>query len=143
MIYLTGSLRNPRVLDVARQLREAGHEVFDDWMAAGPDADDQWRDYEKQKGHNLKQALAGYAARHVFEFDLFHLNRADIVVLVMPAGKSAHIELAWALGKGKKGYILFDSEPERFDVMLQFATDVFYSVDDLINHLPLPVEEFQ
>ena len=135
IIYLIGSLRNPEVPLYARALREVGHEVFDDWYAAGPEADDRWRDYELQRGHNFIQALDGYAAKHVFNFDLSHICRADVVVLLLPAGKSGHLELGYALGLGKPGYILLDNNPERFDVMYRFATKVCASVEELVNEL--------
>jgi hypothetical protein len=134
LIYLIGSLRNPEVPNIANALRAVGHEVFDDWFAAGPEADDEWRDYERGRGHNYLEALHGYAARNVFEFDRRHLQRASRVVLVLPAGKSGHLELGWALGKGKPGYILIDS-PDRWDVMYQFATAVVTSVEELIKEL--------
>ena len=134
-IYLIGSLRNPKVLEVGALLRENGLEVFDDWMAAGPTADDSWRDYEKQRGHTYGQALEGLAAKHVFDFDKRHLESSDIAVLLMPAGKSAHIELGYMLGRGKLGFVLFDKEPERYDVMYKFATGVFSEPKALINAL--------
>lgn len=134
MIYLIGSLRNPEVPLIANLIREEGHEVFDDWYSAGPEADDKWRDYERGRGHSYRDALRGYAARHVFEFDKTHLLRADVVVLALPAGKSGHLELGWAIGKGKPGYILLDS-PDRWDVMYQFATGVFPDVQELIDFL--------
>lgn len=134
-VYLIGSLRNPQVTVIANQLRAHGYDVFDDWMAAGPEADDKWRDYEIQRGHGVRDALLGYAAEHVFQFDLQHLRRANIVVMLMPAGKSGHLELGWALGQGKPGYILFDQEPERFDVMWKFATAICYNVEELLTHL--------
>lgn len=134
-IYLIGSLRNPNVPVVAQQIREAGHEVFDDWFAAGPIADDCWRDYEKNRGHTQAEALKGYAARHTFEFDLYHLNRCDGAVLITPAGKSCFLELGYMIGSGKPGYVLLHEEPERFDVMLCFANAVVYSVPELIDAL--------
>lgn len=133
MIYLIGSLRNPRVPEIAQELRQAGHEVFDEWYAAGTEADCCWRDYEKARGHSYLQALRGYPAQHVFEYDLFHLNRADIVVLILPAGRSGHLELGYALGKGKRGFILLD-DPERWDVMYKFA-EIVESVDALVHRL--------
>jgi len=135
IIYLIGSLRNPEVPLYAKALREAGHEVFDDWFAAGPEADDYWRDYEIQRGHSFIQALDGYAANHVFEFDKHHINRADAAVLVLPAGKSGHLELGYAIGLGKLGYILLDNNPERYDVMYRFATKVVPSIEELIQCL--------
>jgi hypothetical protein len=134
MIYLIGSLRNPTIPDIAQQLRTAGHEVFDDWYAAGPEADDKWRDYEKGRGHSYIEALSGLAAKHVFDFDRFHLGRASDVVLALPCGKSGHLELGWALGQGKRGYVLLDS-PERWDVMYKFATGVYDKLEDLIEVL--------
>jgi len=54
-------------------------------------------------------------------------------VLVMPAGKSAHLELGYLIGQGKRGYILLEHDSDRWDVMLQFATAVFYNTDELVR----------
>ena len=124
-IYLIGSLRNKEVPNVAKTLREAGFDVFDDWYAAGPEADDYWRDYEKSRGHSYNEALQGWSARHVFEFDMEHLQRSDYVILLMPCGRSGHTELGWAIGRGKKGFVLYPEEPDRFDVMYRFTDGVF------------------
>jgi hypothetical protein len=135
MIYLIGSLRNLEIPKIAAQLRTlTGQEVFDDWYAAGPEADDYWRDYEMDRSHTYRDALRGYAARHVFEFDKKHLDRATTVVLALPAGKSGHLELGYALGRGKRGFILLDN-PERWDVMYQFATGVYDDVNELAEAL--------
>ena len=134
MIYLIGSLRNPEIPWIGGELRAAGYEVFDDWFAAGPEADDRWRDYEKARGRSYAEALAGYAAGNVFGFDTRHLDRADAAVLALPAGRSAHLELGWMLGHGKPGYILLDS-PDRWDVMYKLANGVFYNLADLVRYL--------
>jgi hypothetical protein len=137
VIYLIGSLRNPEVPKIANHIREAtGLEVFDDWYAAGPEADDKWRDYERHRGRSFREALGGLAAKNVFTFDRTNLERADTAILVLPAGKSGHLELGWILGGGKRGYILID-DPERWDVMYQFATGVFDQLDHLIDALIL------
>lgn len=135
LIYLIGSLRNPDVPHIGNRLRAKGFEVFDDWFAGGKIADDEWQAYETVRGSSYRNALAGYAARHVFEFDLHHLARSDLGLLVLPAGKSGHLELGWLLGRGTPGYVLFDKEPERWDVMYQFANDVFVDLGDCIDSL--------
>jgi hypothetical protein len=135
MIYLIGSLRNPEIPRIGIYLRDLGFEVFDDWFAAGPIADDSWQAYEKERKTPYQEALKGYAARHVFDFDLFHLNRADIGVLVLPAGKSGHLELGYMIGMGKPSYVLFDTEPDRWDVMYQFCKGVFFNVEELGKEL--------
>jgi hypothetical protein len=135
-IYLIGSLRNEQVPIVAAALRSDGFDVFDDWFAAGPEADDWWRTYEKAKEVPYDVALNSYAAKHVFEFDKHHLDRCDIGVLLMPAGKSGHLELGYLCGQGKPCYILFQEEPERWDVMYQFATGgVHFSLSSLRESL--------
>ena len=133
-VYLIGSLRNPEVPKLANKIRELGFEVFDDWYAAGPEADDKWRDYEKARGHTYREALKGLAADHVYQFDRKHLKACDIAILYLPAGKSGHLELGWAIGKGKRGYILLDN-PERWDVMYQFADGVFHNFEELEEEL--------
>lgn len=135
-VYLIGSLRNPKIPELANQLeRELGIEVFDNWFSAGETADDSWRDYEILRGRNFGQALKGYSARHVFEFDFKHIERCDAAILYMPAGKSGHLELGYALGRGKKGFILFDALPDRWDVMYRFATEIFFDRGELFNKL--------
>jgi hypothetical protein len=132
-IYVIGSLRNPKIPAIAQALREIGMDAFDDWMAAGPEADDYWQRYEQARGHDCRTALAGYAAGHVFEYDKSHLDRCDYGLLVLPAGKSGHLELGYMIGKGKPSYILLDGEPERFDVMYRFASRVFTSTEELLE----------
>ncbi len=130
-----GSLRNPQVTVIAEKLRDAGFDVFDDWYAAGPEADDAWQRYETERGHTYPEALAGYAAQHVYKYDREHLDRCHIGVLVLPAGKSGHLELGYLLGRGKPAYILLADKVERFDVMYNFATKVFLTVDEMLNEL--------
>lgn len=134
-IYLIGALKNWEIVTLANELQELGFDVFADWITPGPEADSFLLIYAGLRGWSYKQALNSYAATHVFEFDKSHIDRCDIVVMVMPAGKSGHLELGYARGCGKPGYILFDKEPDRFDVMYKFATDIFFSKQDLFETL--------
>lgn len=134
-IYLVGSLRNPAIPDVAHSLRLIGWDVFDDWFAAGPEADDWWQKYEKQRGRTYEEALNGYAANHVARYDQSHLDRCSAGLLVLPAGRSGHLELGYLLGQGKPGYILLAGEPDRFDVMYRLATQVFTTREEMLAEL--------
>lgn len=137
VVYLIGSLRNQGIVEIGNKLRDAGFEAFDQWLSPGPEADDNLKLYAKARGQTMRDCLADYAAQHVFQFDKTHLDRADMAVMVMPAGKSACMELGYTIGRGKPAYIVYpDGEPEeRWDVMFQFATDILYSVDELLNVL--------
>ena len=136
MIYVISSLKNGiAAAEVSKSLRAAGHMVFDSWIAAGPDADDHWQAYEMARGHGYQEALDGIAAQHVYDFDKRWLDYCDTGVLVMPAGKSAFSELGYMAGCGKQTFVLMDSEPVRYDVMLKLFTHVVWSVEELLEKL--------
>lgn len=157
MIYLIGSLRNPKVPQLANALREKGFEVFDDWHGNGPTADDCWQEYEKNRNRNYRDALASPIPQHIFQIDKLHIDLADTVVLVLPAGKSGHLEFGYARGCAeiikkygftfennpiiKRCFILLDGEPERYDVMYNFADKVFVSWDELFEELKNGVKQ--
>ncbi|KKN82278.1 hypothetical protein LCGC14_0310910 [marine sediment metagenome] len=134
-IYLIGSLRNPAVPLLGNELRKLGFEVFDEWFGAGPEADDYWQKYEQTRGRHYKEALYGLEAENIYLFDRRNLDASDLAVMLLPAGKSGHIEFGYAIGQGKPGYILFDEEPERWDVMYQFASGVFFNQQELLSSI--------
>ncbi len=47
-----------------------------------------------------------------FNSDFAAMQRADTFVLVLPCGRSAHLELGWAVGAGKRTAILLDPDPD-------------------------------
>lgn len=107
-------------------------EVFDDWYSAGPKADDHWKEHQQFKGLGYQEALDGPAARNVFRFDKTHLDRSTHALLVLPAGKSGHMEVMYAAyGVGAKTAILLDSEDVRWDVMYQFIPTVLETDDQI------------
>lgn len=134
-IYIIGALKNDRIPEFANRLEAAGFEAFADWHTPGPEADTFLLNYAKRRGWNYKQALESHAAKHTFAFDKKHIDESDAAVMLAPAGKSAHLELGYVIGCGKPGYILFEEEPERFDVMLQFATGIFFDEKELVDQL--------
>lgn len=134
-LYLIGSLRNERIPELAKQIRKDNPdvEVFDDWYAAGPEADDFWKTYEQNRGRTYQEALEGHAARNVFAFDKRNLDRCTHAMLVLPAGKSGHMEVMYATyGVGAQTAILLDPEDVRWDVMYQFVPTILQN-DTEIN----------
>lgn len=134
-IYLVGALKNEKIPHLALTLRKEGYEVFAEWHNPGPEADMFWQEHEKLKGSSYKEALAGSHVENVFYYDQAYIDLSDIVVLVMPAGKSGHLELGYAAGSGKKTFILLDKEPDRYDVMPRFANAICNDVAELIEEL--------
>lgn len=137
-LYIIGSLRNPKIPKIASDIR-AKHpdfEVFDDWYAAGPEADDYWKSYEKGR-RGYVEALDGYAATHVFEFDKHHLDTCSHALLVLPAGRSGHMEIMYATYavRAKTAILLDQSTDPRWDVMYKFIPNIFEDLTQVENWL--------
>lgn len=134
-IYIIGSLRNEQIPVVGNAVRAAGFEAFDDWHGTGPKADDHWFEYEKLRGRSFIEALAGRAAQNTFALDRDNILRSEGVIMVMPAGRSGHIEFGYAARGGVPAVILLDKEPERYDVMYNFASKITYDVNDAVDYI--------
>lgn len=126
VIYVIGSLRNPNIPQLGNDIRALGMEAVDNWWATGEIADDTWNKYSDIRGRSYKEALQSREAVHTFNFDKAYLNLADAVVMLFPAGKSAGLEFGYAIGQGKRGYILIEGDVGRYEVMAQFASVVVF-----------------
>jgi len=116
-IYVASSWRNERQPLVVAFLRELGHEVYDfrhprpydagfHWSQIG----EGWQDWTRSE---FCDALQHPLARTGYAQDICALKTCDACVLVMPCGRSAHLELGFAAGMGKATAILLESgEPE-------------------------------
>lgn len=66
-------------------------------------------------------------AEEGFASDFAAMQAADIMVLVLPCGRSAHLKLGWAVGAGKRTAVLLDDPvgPELMYKMVDYlATDL-------------------
>ena len=134
-VYILGSLRNPRVPEVANIVRQYGHRAFDDWYSPGPETDERWQAYEKARGRSYREALLGEHADAAFQLDKRNLDTSEAAILVGPYGKSAMAEMGYLRGRGVPVFVLLDGEPERFDLMLKFATSIHYDLEDVLAAL--------
>lgn len=66
-----------------------------------------------------------------FDADFAAMERADTFVLVLPCGKSAHLELGWAVGAGKRTAILLE-DPVEPELMYRMVDHLATSIDDLL-----------
>jgi hypothetical protein len=136
-IYVASSWRNAQQPAVVTTLRGAGHEVYDfrnppgrtgfKWSEVDPDWQ-QWTPeaYRDALQHPISQA--GFRS----DFDAMHW--ADTCVLVLPCGRSAHIEAGWMVGAGKTVYILQTTKEEP-ELMYLMAHGIALSIDELLEWL--------
>lgn len=138
-IYVASSWRNPMHTVIAHTLRAAGvPHVYDFKNDEG--ASFHWSEVAvPSDGCTFAQYIAGIdhdRAKEGFLSDFNAMMRADTFVLVLPCGRSAHLELGWAVGQGKRTAVLFDDPqlvtPELMYRACDFLTD---SVVDLLGWL--------
>lgn len=125
-IYIASSWKNGQLaVDLASVLRGDGHGV-DCFCEAKPGR--YTFDARELPGHenlNAKTALGRAEFQRAFEQDKLMLDRSDTVVLVLPCGKSAHLEAGYAKGQGKLLYIWGEMPAGDWDVMYGFADGLF------------------
>ena len=137
-IYLASSWRNEHYTEVLDRLREEGFDVYD---FRNEDTAFHWRsvhaEWKKWDLFSFVQALETKIAIRGFASDLSAMRRSDVCVLLLPCGRSAHLEAGWFVGKGKQLFILVpeDIEPE---LMYSMADGVLGSVEDLVIALRAP-----
>lgn len=121
-IYVASSWRNEeRQQAVVSMLREGGHTVYDFRNPEPGDHGFSWTQIVGDDRSRLtdprkfREVLKDPIAQRGFGKDMRALRDCDICVLVMPCGRSAHLELGWAAGAGARTIVLLDdpvSEPE-------------------------------
>jgi len=133
LIYVASSWRNQELTGVVKALRGAGQEVFDfreedgfSWREIDPDWQKWTPEVFRSKLANSHQAIRG------FDRDMCNLQLADAVVLVLPCGRSAHLELGYAIGAGKPTVILLaPAEPE---LMYRAASRLCTTIEEVLEY---------
>ena len=145
-IYVASSWRNTRQPSVVVALREAGHEVYDFRHPHPGDDGFSWREidgsWQSWTPEQYRAALKHPAAIRGFGFDMTALNDCDACVLVLPCGRSAHLELGHAAGAGRRTFVLLEetprpdapmlSEPE---LMYGMCSGIAVSLEELLEQL--------
>ena len=137
-IYVASSWRNEYQPDVVSKLLLAGHEVFDfrhpNGVADGfhwDDLDKDWTSWTLEKYRSL--LLTHPMAAKGFLSDFRGMKWCDTCVLVLPCGRSAHLELGWCSGAGKRTIILLsDGEPELMNLL---ADNICLDLEEVLKLL--------
>ncbi|MBX9876767.1 MAG: hypothetical protein K2X84_18055 [Beijerinckiaceae bacterium] len=138
-IYVASSWRNPHQPGVVAQLRAHGHEVYDFHHPfngvpgfAWSEIDPEWQAWSAKRYRELLTTHP-IAARG-FLSDLRGMQWADTCVLVLPCGRSAHLEAGWFCGQGKRTIIL-TRDGEEPELMALLATDICISMDEVLEKI--------
>lgn len=133
-IYVASSWRNERQPSVVQALRQAGHEVYD-FRNPAPDndgfrwteVDPEWKVWSPER---FRDMLGHPVAEAGFKLDMDALRECEACVMVLPCGRSASLEMGYAIGAGKHTLILLaDGEPE---LMFKMADHLCVSLDEVV-----------
>lgn len=137
-IYVASSWKNETVDTVIANLRELGHTVYDFKEDNGfhwSDIDPAYLDWTPRE---FTKVLAEDAYCDMgFNTDMAALDNCDICLLVLPSGRSSHLELGYAIGKGKGSIILLD---EMFEPELMYCMCNAVAPDSKLETLKTTVE---
>lgn len=140
-IYVASSWRNGLQQLVVHTLRAAKFEVYD-FKNPQPNTGFHWsevglqRDNETCPVSEYLAALEHPRAVEGFKSDFDAMQAADTFVLVLPCGRSAHLELGWAVGAGKRTAVLLVGEdPVIPELMYKMVDHLAPSVVDLLGWL--------
>lgn len=123
-LYVASSWRNDIQPSVVASLRQFA-DVYDYRVPAKgasgfhwSDIDPEWKTWTPQQ---FKTSLDHPIARGGFLTDMNALRACDACILVLPCGRSAHLELGYCVGAGKPTAVLLsDGEPELMYRMVDF-----------------------
>lgn len=147
-IYVASSWRNTIQPSVVIALRDAGHEVYDFRSpTAGEDGfawtniDTNWLNWTPEHFAEVLKTN-DYAAKG-FGLDKAALEWCDTVVMVLPCGRSAHLELGYIAGQGKDSYILLNEDKFEPELMYLLNTACANSIQEIIElmakHQPIDI----
>ena len=148
-VYVASSWRNELQPAVVHELRRAGFDVYDfrnppnrtgfSWSHIGlkhskPLDDTDPSTPDLAHADDFLDALDHPRAHEGFNSDFEAMQAADIIVMALPCGKSAHLELGWGVGANKTTAILLD-DPCTPELMYLAADYVATSLRDLVDWL--------
>ncbi len=141
-IYVASSWRNERQPAVVAALRDLGHDVYDfrnpkegdhgfSWRQCADDA--QLKDARRFRDEVLKHPMASAG----FALDMNALQTARCTVLVLPCGRSAHLELGWATGMRQRTIVMMREEIDEPELMYLMCSEIVVGLEELCKTLAI------
>ena len=138
-IYVASSWRNTFQPEVVVDLRAAGHKVYDFRNPfngvkgfAWKELDGGWQNWTAEQYRTILTTHPTAALGYMSDFRA--MEWADTCVLVLPCGRSAHLEAGWFAGRGKR-LIIFTKDGEEPELMALMANAICITVAEVIEEL--------
>jgi hypothetical protein len=86
-------------------------------------------------GTQFRQALSHPLAESGFNLDMAALKECDVCVLVLPCGRSAHLEAGYAIGAGKPLVILLSPGCDEPELMYKMTPFICVDIGEVLECL--------
>jgi nucleoside 2-deoxyribosyltransferase len=137
-IYLASSWRNERQPAAVERLRAYGHQVYDFRNPWGQNTGFSWSeidpDWQKWTASEYREALRTATAAQGYLSDMRAMEWADTCVLLLPCGRSAHLEAGWFAGRGKR-LIIWTRDGEEPELMALMANAICTNLTEVLSAL--------
>lgn len=152
-IYISSSWKNEHQPKLVEQLRKQGHKVYDFRHPNGRNDRNVWEGvtaslnlstaYQQTilTGDDFDRMLLKKEVRERFTEHFNAMNDADTCVLLLPCGRSSHVEAGYMAGAGKRVFVLDTSTHVTPELMYLTFDGYFHKKTDLYKALDEPIPE--
>ena len=135
-IYVASSWRNEHQQEIVRALMIDGYTAYDfrhpehgnegfHWSEVDPE-------WQRWTPGQFRDGLLHSVAEKGFELDFQAMKMSHACVLVLPSGRSSHLEAGWFCGAGRPVFV-YIPEPVEPELMYRMATGIYLTIPDLIE----------
>jgi len=127
-VYVAGSFKNAEMVrEIGKMIRSCGYEAY-------VFCDTGERTYDLSQQFRTQYDLSTVTPNLVYQIpELYHigirnldeLTQCDALVLVLPCGRSAHLEAGWMVGRGRPVYAVGPMVKGEFDAMYVMMNGIF------------------
>lgn len=127
------------VLDFARKIEAKGKTVYNFIEGDGSDYElkDMEEKYEPEEFMKMFESIPDWqnskAIKEIFKVDIDALKDSETVLLLLPAGKSAHVEAGVSYGMGKRTILI--GEQKEAEPLYMIFDEMYGSIDQFIESL--------
>jgi nucleoside 2-deoxyribosyltransferase len=134
-VYLATRWSNPKHTELLEALRALGIKALD-FKGSGVTDEEVFGNLDGPADWIVRMRDMNGAAYISYVRTVSLIREADITILVQPAGASAHWELGYAQGIGKRTAVLLDGNNFKSELMYRDAL-LYYEQDKLLDMLDI------
>ncbi len=150
-IYISSSWKNEHQPKLVEQLRKKGHKVYDFRHPNGRNDRNVWEGvtaslnlstaYQQTilTADDFDRMLLKKEVRERFTEHFNAMNDADTCVLLLPCGRSSHVEAGYMAGAGKRVFVLDTSTHVTPELMYLTFDGYYHKKTDLYKALDEPI----